>query len=233
MFFGNVVLLPLWLQQWMGYTATAAGMALAPVGLLAIVLTPLIGKKVSVWDPRRIATVAFLGFALVLWMRSQFTTQTDFVHILVPTLMQGAAMAMFFIPLTTLTLTGIEPARIPSAAGLSNFTRITAGAMGTSITTTVWESRAALHHAHLTEGLVQGQGVFAQTLQGLQAAGMDTPQALAQINRLIDQQAFTRAADDIFLASSGIFVLLIGLLWLTRRPAPHRGAATVDAGGAH
>jgi DHA2 family multidrug resistance protein len=232
-FFGNVVLLPLWLQQWMGYTATAAGMALAPVGLLAIVLTPLIGKKVSVWDPRRIATVAFLGFAGVLWMRSHFTTQTDLWHILVPTLLQGAAMAMFFIPLTTLTLAGIEPARIPSAAGLSNFTRITAGAMGTSISTTLWDNRAALHHAHLSEGLVQGQGVFAQTLQGLQAAGMSQQQALAQVNRLIDQQAFTRAADDIFLASAGVFVLLIASLWLTKRPAPHRGAAAVDAGGAH
>ena len=232
-FFGNVVLLPLWLQQWMGYTATAAGMALAPVGLLAIVLTPLIGKKVSVWDPRRIATVAFLGFAGVLWMRSHFTTQTDLWHILVPTLLQGAAMAMFFIPLTTLTLAGIEPARIPSAAGLSNFTRITAGAMGTSISTTLWDNRAALHHAHLSEGLVQGQGVFAQTLQDLQAAGMSQQQALAQVNRLIDQQAFTRAADDIFLASAGVFVLLIASLWLTKRPAPHRGAATADAGGAH
>jgi len=232
-FFGNVVLLPLWLQQWMGYTATAAGMALAPVGLLAIVLTPLIGKKVSVWDPRRIATAAFIGFALVLWMRSHFTTQTDFVHILVPTLLQGAAMAMFFIPLTTLTLAGIEPARIPSAAGLSNFTRITAGAMGTSISTTLWDNRAAMHHAHLTEGLVQGQGVFAQTLQGLQAAGMSQQQALGQINRLIDQQAFTRAADDIFLASAAIFLVLIGAIWLTRRPTPHKGAAPADAGGAH
>jgi len=231
-FFGNVVLLPLWLQQWMGYTATAAGMALAPVGLLAILLTPLIGKKVNVWDPRRIATGAFLGFALVLWIRSHFTTQTDFMHILVPTLMQGAAMAMFFIPLTTLTLAGIEPARIPSAAGLSNFTRITAGAMGTSISTTLWDSRATLHHAHLTEGLLQGQGVFAQTLQGLQAAGMSTQQALAQVNRMIDQQAYTRAADDIFLASAGIFLLLITSLWLTRRPTPHRGTA-VDTGGAH
>jgi DHA2 family multidrug resistance protein len=232
-FFGNVVLLPLWLQQWMGYTATTAGMALAPVGLLAIVLTPVIGKKVSVWDPRRIATAAFIGFALVLWMRSNFTTQTDFVHILVPTLLQGAAMAMFFIPLTTLTLAGIEPARIPSAAGLSNFTRITAGAMGTSISTTLWDSRAALHHAHLSEGLVQGQGVFAQTMQGLQAAGMSQQQALGQINRLIDQQAFTRAADDIFLASAGIFLVLIASIWLTRRPAPHRGGAPADAGGAH
>ena len=74
--------------------------------------------------------------------------------------------------------------------------------------------------------------MFAQTLQGLQAAGMSQQQALAQINRMIDQQAYTRAADDIFLASAGIFVLLIASLWLTRRPQPHRGAA-VDAGGAH
>src|SRR2546427_9833524 len=73
------------------------------------------------------------------------------------------------------------------------------------ISTTLWENRAALHHAHLTEGLIQGQGVFGVTLQGLQAAGLSQAQALAQINRLIDQQAYTRAADDIFLASSVLF----------------------------
>ena len=234
LFFGNVVLLPLWLQQWMGYTATNAGLALAPVGILAILLTPLIGKKVTVWDPRRIATVAFIGFAVVLWMRSQFTVQTDLVHILIPTLMQGAAMAMFFIPLTTLTLAGIPPERIPSAAGLSNFTRITAGAMGTSIATTVWESRAAMHHAHMTETLVQGQGVFGITLESLQNSGLSTEQALAQINRLIDQQAFTRAADDIFLASAFIFIGLISVVWLTNRPAQLGATSTsTDAGGAH
>ena len=238
LFFGNVVLLPLWLQQWMGYTATNAGLALAPVGILAILLTPLIGKKVTVWDPRRIATIAFLGFAVVLWMRSQFTVQTDLAHILIPTVMQGAAMAMFFIPLTTLTLAGIPPERIPSAAGLSNFTRITAGAMGTSIATTVWESRAAMHHAHMTETLVQGQGVFGITLESLKSSGLSTEQALAQINRLIDQQAFTRAADDVFLASAFIFVGLISVIWLTKRPAQlgattASSSAAADAGGAH
>ena len=233
LFFGNVVLLPLWLQQWMGYTATNAGLALAPVGLLAILLTPLIGKKVAVWDPRRIATVAFLGFAVVLWMRAQFTVQTDLAHILVPTLMQGAAMAMFFIPLTTLTLAGIPPERIPSAAGLSNFTRITAGAMGTSIATTVWDSRAAMHHAHMTESLVQGQGVFGITLDSLRASGLSTEQALVQVNRLIDQQAYTRAADDIFLASAFIFIGLISMIWLTKRPVQLGAAVAADAGGAH
>jgi DHA2 family multidrug resistance protein len=231
LFFGNVVLLPLWLQQWMGYTATTAGMALAPVGLFAILLTPLVGRKVGTWDPRRMATVAFVVFALVLWMRSLFSTQTDFVHILIPTLIQGAAMAFFFIPLTSITLAGLSPDRIPAAAGLSNFVRITAGAMGTSIATTLWEDRAALHHAHLTESMVAGQGVFASTWAGLQSAGLSAQQALVQINQMINQQAFTLAADDIFLGSAWIFLGLIGLIWLTSRPEAVSSAA--DAGGAH
>jgi len=233
LFFGNVVLMPLWLQQWMGYTATSAGMALAPVGVLAILLTPLVGKKVGQWDPRRMATCAFVVFALVLWMRSQFNTQTDFQHILWPTLLQGAAMAFFFIPLTTLTLSGQPPERIPAAAGLSNFVRIMAGAMGTSIATTIWDNRAALHHAHLTESLTATNPVFVSTLDGLTASGLTAEQALVQINRLIDQQAYTRAADDVFLASSVMFLLLIGLIWLTRRPAQHKPSAAQDAGGAH
>ena len=105
--------------------------------------------------------------------------------------------------------------------------------MGTSIATTLWDSRAAMHHAHLTEGLVQGQGVFASTLDGLINSGLSSAQALAQINRLIDQQAYTRAANDVFLGSSFVFLLLISLIWLTQRP-PRLGAATAaDAGGAH
>ncbi|MFZ5548262.1 MAG: DHA2 family efflux MFS transporter permease subunit [Pseudomonadota bacterium] len=233
LFFGNVVLMPLWLQQWMGYTATAAGMALAPVGVFAILLSPLVGRKVASWDPRRMATGAFIVFALVLWLRSQFTTQTDMVHILVPTLIQGAAMAFFFIPLTTLTMSGQSPERMPAAAGLSNFVRITAGAMGTSIATTLWDDRAAMHHAHLTEPLANGQGALASTLATLQAAGLSPQQALAQVNRLIDQQAYTRAADDIFFGSAILFLALIGLIWFTRRPPRLAGAAPADAGGAH
>ncbi|MBL8336898.1 MAG: DHA2 family efflux MFS transporter permease subunit, partial [Rhodoferax sp.] len=186
LFFGNVVLLPLWLQQWMGYTAIQAGMALAPVGVLAIFLTPLVGRKVGVWDPRWMVAGAFLGFGLVLWMRSRFSTETDFAHILLPTLLQGAATAFFFIPLTTIALAGIPRDRLPAAAGLSNFVRMTAGAMGTSISTTLWDSRAAMHHAHLGEPLLQAQGTFGQAVDGLRAAGLTEQQAWAQINRLID-----------------------------------------------
>ncbi len=234
LFFGNLVLLPLWLQQWMGYTALQAGMALAPVGLLAILMTPMVGRKVAVWDPRTMAAVAFGGFAFVLYLRSQFTPQVDFAHILVPTVLQGAAMALFFIPLTTLTLSGQPPERLPAAAGLSNFMRITAGAVGTSLFTTWWERRAALHHAHLTEPLSLGHGAFAAALQQLQAAGLSAEQALAQVNQMINQQAYTRAVDDVFLASSVLYLVLMALVWLAHRPAAlQRAAAQPPADAGH
>ena len=231
LFFGNVVLLPLWLQQHMGYTATDAGFALAPVGVLAILLSPVVGRKVSVWDPRAMASFAFVMFAIVLWMRSRFTTDTDLGTIMIPTILQGGALAFFFIPLTTLTLSGITPERIAAAAGLSNFVRITAGAMGTSISTTLWENRATLHHHHLAERLALGDPAETAALDTLQRTGFSHDQALAYLNRLVDQQAFTRAADDIFLASALLFLVLIAFVWLTRRP-PKMGVP-VDAGGAH
>jgi len=231
LFFGNVVLLPLWLQQHMGYTATAAGFALAPVGVLAILLSPLAGKKVSVWDPRLMASFAFVMFTIVLGMRANFTTDTDLATIMIPTVLQGAALAFFFIPLTTITLSGITPDRIAAAAGLSNFVRITAGAMGTSISTTLWENRATLHHHHLAERLALGDPAETSALDTLQRQGFSHDQALAYLNRLVDQQAFTRAADDIFLASAVLFIVLIAFVWLTKRP-PKVGAP-VDAGGAH
>ena len=109
------------------------------------------GQTIGKVDPSTYASVAFVVFALVLWMRSQFTMQVDLWTILVPTILQGAAVACFFIPVTGITLSGLTPDRIPAASGLSNFARITAGAFGTSISTTLWDSRATMHHAHLAE----------------------------------------------------------------------------------
>jgi MFS transporter, DHA2 family, multidrug resistance protein len=234
LFFGNVVLLPLWLQQYMGYTATSAGMALAPVGVLAILLTPIVGRNVAKWDPRWMATGAFIMFAVVLWMRSNFTAQTDFVTILVPTLIQGGAMAFFFIPLTTLTLAGLPPERIPAAAGLSNFVRIMFGAMGTSIATTLWDNRATLHHARLVEQMGLNGSALDGATTALNQAGVAGAGAFASINRLVDVQSFTWAADDIFIGSAVTFLFLIVTIWFTRRPPKIAGGGpSVDAGGAH
>ena len=128
-----------------------------------------------------------------------------------------------------LTLAGLTPDRIPSASGLSNFVRITAGAMGTSLVTTLWDSRATMHHAHMVERISTTDPGALEALSSLQAAGLTAQQAATQVNRLIDQQAFTRAADDVFLASAVLFLLLIPLIWLAK---VKRGATSVD-GGAH
>ena len=231
LFFGNVVLLPLWLQQFMGYTATTAGWALAPVGLLAILFMPLVGKMVGKVDPRLMSSFSFVVFAIVLWMRSRFNTQADLETILIPTVIQGIGMAFFFIPLITLAFTGLAPDRIPAASGLSNFVRITAGAMGTSICTTVWDDRATLHHAQLVEQVGNATGPAATELFArLGAAGMSPQQIAAQVNRLIDQQAYMLSANDVFVVSAWLFVLLIGLVWLAR---PLSGHGPADPGAAH
>lgn len=231
LFFGNVVILPLWLQQYMGYTATQAGMIMAPVGLFAIIFSPIVGLTVGKIDPRRYATFSFLVFALVLWMRSNFNTQADFWTIMIPTIIQGVAMAFFFIPLVTITLSGLPPDRIPAASGLSNFARITAGAMGTSIATTVWENRAALHHAQLAEAVNQGSTAANSAIAGLGASGFSPDQVLGQINRMVDQQAFMLAASDVFYASAVLFMLLIPFVWMAK---PTRSAGASDAAaGAH
>src|SRR5690606_37183996 len=93
LFFGTVVLLPLWMQSPLGYTATYAGIASAPVGILAIIMSPLVGKMLAKHDPRMIATFAFLVFALISYMRANFNTQVDLYTIMLPTFIQGAAMA--------------------------------------------------------------------------------------------------------------------------------------------
>ncbi|HLX29048.1 MAG TPA: DHA2 family efflux MFS transporter permease subunit [Casimicrobiaceae bacterium] len=231
-FFGNVVLLPLWLQQYMGYTATQAGMVLAPVGVLAIVLTPLVGRTVNSVDPRKFATGAFVVFAVVLYMRSRFNTSADLWTLMIPTIIQGAALAMFFIPLVTLSLSGLAPQRIPAASGLFNFARITAGSFGTSIATTLWDHRTTLHHAQLVEPIGTANPASLQALATLQAGGLTPEQSQAAVNRMVDQQAAMLSANDLFYASALLFVALIAVVWLAR---PAKGTAPADeaAAGAH
>ncbi len=231
LFFGNVVLLPLWLQQYMGYTATLAGWVLAPVGFLAILLSPVVGRINDRVDPRILVTLSFAIFSLVLFMRAHFNTNATIGTLMLPTVIQGAGMAAFFIPLVSISLSGLAPERIPAASGLFNFARITAGAFGTSITTTLWDRRATLHHAQLIERLSAGDPATAQALGTLHAGGFSGGQSYDLLNRMVDTQAFMLSADDIFYVSAMLFLGLIFLVWLARRPQPAGGAAA--AAGAH
>ena len=230
-YFGSVVLIPLWLQQYMGYTATLAGLALAPVGALAILLTPIVGRNIHRWDPRIVATTSMGVFAVVMFMRAGFNTQADLWTLMVPTIIQGAGVACFFLPLITLTLSGLEGQQTAAASGLTNFVRITMGSFGTSISTTLWDHRATLHHAQLTEKITAFDPSTSQALAQLQAGGMTPDQALGALNRLIDQQAALLSVNDIFFASSLLFLGLIAVIWLSK-PAP-ASAPSAEAAAAH
>lgn len=230
LFFGSLVIMPLWLQTQLSYTATDAGQVLAPVGIFAILLSPIIGKTLPKMDSRIVASAAFLGFGLVFYMRAQFTPEVDTITLLIPTLIQGAAMSMFFIPLSGIILNGLPMEKMPAASGLSNFVRIMCGAMGASISTTLWDSRATLHHSQLTEHTGSAYPVFVQSVQALMQQGLPESAANAVIDRTMNIQASTMAATDIFMMSSWMFLALIGLVWLTK---PKRAGSHVDAGGAH
>src|SRR5436305_971936 len=135
-----------------------------PVGVLALVLTPIVGRTTGKVDPRVYATMSMVVFAAVAWMRSRFNTQVDIWTLVVPTILQGAAVSCFFIPLVNLALGGLRPDQIAAASGLNNFLRISAGAFATSTATTLWENRAALHHAQLVEHLTVGSAQTGATL---------------------------------------------------------------------
>ncbi|MGH8149683.1 MAG: DHA2 family efflux MFS transporter permease subunit [Steroidobacteraceae bacterium] len=231
LFFGNVVLLPLWLQEYMGYTATLAGFVLAPVGVLAVLFTPFIGRLMDRTDPRWFITASFLIFALVMFMRSEFNTQADLGTLLLPTLIQGAALATFFVPLLQLAFSGMAPERIPSASGLINFARIAAGSFATSITTTLWSDRARLHHERLVESLTASNPVTAHALAQMGAGGLTPQQGYTLLNRLVDNQAYMMSANDIFYGTALLFLALIAIVWLAR-PAGHVAGGAV-AGAAH
>ncbi|TEU48326.1 DHA2 family efflux MFS transporter permease subunit [Burkholderia cepacia] len=233
LYFGNLVLLPLWLQTQIGDTATDAGLVMAPVGLFAILLSPLTGKYLPRTDPRFISTASFLTFALCFWMRSRYTTGVDEWSLTLPTLVQGIAMAGFFIPLVSITLSGLPGHRIPAASGLSNFVRIMCGGIGTSIFQTAWDHRNNFHHAQLVEQANVYNPTFNQAVTQMGNLGLTRDQAHGLINNLATQQAAQLGVNDLFYISAAIFVLLIGLIWITKPERSGGGDAGAAASAAH
>ncbi|WP_277188797.1 DHA2 family efflux MFS transporter permease subunit [Caballeronia sp. BR00000012568055] len=232
LYFGNLVLLPLWLQTVIGYTATDAGLVMAPVGLFAVLLSPITGKFLPRTDPRRIATAAFIIFALCFWMRSRYTTGVDTWSLTLPTIIQGIAMAGFFIPLVSITLSGLPGHRIPAASGLSNFVRIMCGGIGTSIFSTAWEHRSIFHHTQLVEQANAFNPTFNNSMQQMGALGFSQDQTVGLFNSMATQQAAQLGVNDMFYISAGIFIALIALIWITK-PERSGGGDSAAASAAH
>ena len=218
LFFGNAILVPLWLQTQMGYTASWAGVTAAPVSLIPLLLSRPMSRGLRNTDPRIFATAALLAFAAASFMRSNFTTQTDIWAVIFAQLMTGAGVAMLMVPMQTISLSGLHAHEIASATGLSNFVRVVAGSFGASIATTLWYRREVVHHAYLAESVSRWDPNDAEYLARLSERGLADPQAHTVLERMLSWQSHMLGAIDYFWASTWLVLAFVIMVWLARPP---------------
>ncbi len=227
-FFGSVVILPLWLQTQMGYTPTAAGLATAPIGIIPLFLSPIIGKIMSKFDLRIFVSIGFMTFACCSFWIAGFNTQVTSNNIALIRLIQGIGVPLFFIPTLSILLSGFSPSRLASAAGLSNFFRILGGSFGTSISVTLWENRESMHQARLVENVNHLNPIFLDILNKLNDLGFTDNARYAAIYNTIIHQSFMLATNDIFWLFAFVFLMLLVLIWLAKPPFKSEPGAMVD-----
>ena len=220
-FFGLGVLFPLWLQTVMGYTPIWAGMLTAPVGVLALILTPFIGANLNRIDLRLMLTVSFLVFSATSLWYSHFDLSVGPRDILFPRFIQGIAITLFFIPINQIILSEIPNTRLAAASGISTFFRSIGGSFATAIMITLWQQRAKYHHEMLMSNVNSYNPEYLQYHSALiNQAGLPANSANAYMESLVNTQGFMIATQDIFYLSSILFLLLIPVIWLAKATKP-------------
>jgi DHA2 family multidrug resistance protein len=224
-FFSTIVIIPLWLQSSLGYTATWAGYATAWNGVAAVVLAPVAAILSQKMDPRILVSGGILWLAVTSLLRVfWWTSDADFWTLAIPQLIQGAGMPFFFVPLTTLALGAVDEDEVASAAGVMNFLRTMSGAVGTAIGVTMWQNEAQAARSQLTDVM---HGASA-TMQTLQARGFGVEQSRAFVSQMVDAQATAISTVQMFAMCAVIFVGAATIIWLAPKPKH-----AVDMGAAH
>lgn len=223
-FFGITVLTPLWLQIYMGYTATIAGYSTAMMGVLAVFLAPLIANLASRIDPRPLVFIGVLWLGCWTLYRSHANMEMTFWQISLPMLFQGIGMPLFFVPLTAIALGCVLPREMDSAAGLMNFIRTLSGAFATSMVNTGWERETRYVRAELA-GLTDRAG---EASAAMQQAGAGGGQVRGTLDWLLQGQSVMVATNKLFMLIGGLFIVAAFVIWLAPRPTRQ-----VDPGAAH
>ena len=222
-FFGVSVLTPLWLQSFMGYTATDAGLATAWTGVTALFVAPLVAS--SKRDSRLLVFLGVVWMGLVTLWRTVATTDMGFWDVAIPLAVMGFALPFFFIPTTGLALGSVEEREMDSAAGLMNFLRTLSGAFATSLVTTVWSNQATRNHADLV-GLTDADGSMRSLLD---QSGIAADASKEVIDYLVTSQSIMLSTNQIMTAISVIFLFAAAIIWLAPKPS-----RTVESGaGGH
>jgi DHA2 family multidrug resistance protein len=231
--FGSIVLIPLYVQNLMGYTALLAGLILGPGGLAAFAAMPAAGILMSRGvHPRNLLIVGLVTVAIALWRMSEFNLEADFFAIALPRILQGFGLGLFFVPLSAATFAEVSREETGNASGIFNLLRNLGGSFGVAFSTTVLARRAQLHQFFLSENASPYNPAFRIPFQGIsrfmheRQPDLANPKAaLGALYAVVVRNAQMLAFNDTFWLLALLSAALVPVTFLLRRPKP-RGEPT-------
>ncbi|HEX3756076.1 MAG TPA: DHA2 family efflux MFS transporter permease subunit [Rhizomicrobium sp.] len=214
-FFGAIILLPLWLQMNLGYTATLSGYILSLQGILGILVAPIAASLMSRIDPRAMMSLGLSILAGVIFWRTTFALNIAFSQMILPQLAMGLGIPLFFVPLMTLSMAAVKAGETASASGLINFLRTIAGAIATALVVSAWNSDIRASRVDLVGALARPQDILAR----LERTGQSPGQALHTFDAMVQQQSVMLATNHMSLILAVIIAIAAVGVWLMPRPA--------------
>ena len=220
MLMANLFLLPIFMQELLGFTATQSGLNLMPRTLVMMVVTPIVGRLYNKVSPRLTIAFGVVAFVIGAFLMSHFTLATSPAGILVSLIWQGFGFACLFVPLTTVALTNVPRDRLTDATGLNSLLRQVGGSMGLAVFATLLGRYATQAKASVGAHVSLYNTTAMQRLMGVQQAlvsrGMDPVSARAAapgaMAGLVARQAMVLSFEKIFLLAGFCFLAILPML---------------------
>ncbi len=223
-FFGNSFLLPIYLQNSLGYTALQAGLVFFPVGIIQAIMSPLAGWMTDKLNPKIPIGIGIVLTFFSMFLYKDLALTTEYGQIIIPLVIRGFGMGFMFIPLSTIAINDITKEKMAQATGLFNTIRQVGGSFGVAILGTLLTQRDIFHTAIYSQSVNQNSEAFKHIQNGLkhfvqQSVGGTGSQVATRAKILIAQnltgQAFVRGIADDFLVGAVITItIIIPLLFL-------------------
>ncbi len=228
--YGNLVLVPIWMQTLIGYPALQAGLALAPRGLGSFLAMPIVGAILSRVDPRKVLVLGLVGASVSLFQFAALNLNAGYWDFFWPQFLQGASLAMLFVPLTTTTMDPVPNEKMGNATSIFNLMRNIGGSIGIAASTTMvarnQQQNINLLGAHVNAYDPQARAAIEGIRNSLMAQGADitsaTHQAYGVAFGLVQQQAAIVAFLNVFRLLGIIFLSVLPFLLLMKRPTSRR-----------
>ncbi len=229
--YSSIMLIPLFLQTLMGYSATDAGMVMAPGGVATLITMPFVGAALAKRDGRKIVFIGLLLGATSMFIMQGLNLQGAFWNYTWPRIVLGFGLAMIFVPLTTVTLATIARTEMGNATGMFNLLRNIGGSVGIAMAATLLARYEQFYQTNLVAHINPYNPTFQMRLgeikQALITKGISVTQAdhsaLGMVYGEVRRQAGALAFNRIFFIIGLAFLVIIPLLLLLKRPA-HQSA---------